>query len=147
VLFGDDAARVRIEDLPFVTVGPYHTNTKAGLAMARTLLRKSRNVNKQVFMITDGKPSAIYDRNGRLYLNSFGLDPKIVNRTLDEALACRREKITISTFMVTQDPYLVGFVEKLTEMNRGRAYYSSLDNLGEYIFVDYVRNRRRRMRG
>jgi uncharacterized protein with von Willebrand factor type A (vWA) domain len=113
--------------------------------MARSLLRRSRNVNKQVFMITDGKPSAIYDRNGRLYLNSFGLDPRIVNRTLDEAIACRREKIVISTFMVTQDPYLVRFVEKLTEMNKGRAYYSSLDNLGEYIFVDYVRNRRRRV--
>ena len=145
VLFGDDAQQVAIEELPFVSVGPYHTNTKAGLMMARNLLRKSRNVNKQVFMITDGKPSAIYDRNGRLYLNSFGLDPKIVNRTLDEAIACRREKITISTFMVTQDPYLVRFVETLTEMNRGRAYYSSLDKLGEYIFVDYVRNRRRRV--
>jgi uncharacterized protein with von Willebrand factor type A (vWA) domain len=145
VLFGDDARRVEIEELPFVSVGPYHTNTKAGLQMARSLLRRSRNVNKQVFMITDGKPSAIYDRNGRLYLNSFGLDPRIVNRTLDEAIACRREKIVISTFMVTQDPYLVRFVEKLTEMNKGRAYYSSLDNLGEYIFVDYVRNRRRRV--
>ena len=145
VLFGDDAKRVNIEDLPFVSVGPYHTNTKAGLQLARNILRRTRNVNKQIFMITDGKPSAIYDRNGRLYLNSFGLDPKIVNRTLDEAVACRREKITISTFMVTQDPYLEGFVEKLTEMNKGRAYYSSLDNLGEYIFVDYVRNRKRRL--
>ena len=146
VLFGDDAQKVQIEDLPYITVGPYHTNTKAGLLMARNILRRTRNANKQVFMITDGKPSAIYDRNGRLYLNSFGLDPKIVNRTLDEAMACRREKITISTFMVTQDPYLVGFVEKLTEMNQGRAYYSSLDNLGEYIFVDYVNNRRRRLK-
>ena len=145
VLFGDDAKRVNIEDLPFVSVGPYHTNTKAGLQVARDILRRTRNANKQVFMITDGKPSAIFDRNGRLYLNSFGLDPKIVNRTLDEAIACRRAKITISTFMVTQDPYLVGFVEKLTAMNKGRAYYSSLDNLGEYIFVDYVRNRHRRL--
>ena len=145
VLFGDDAKQVKIEDLPFVSVGPYHTNTKAGLLMARNILRRTRNVNKQIFMITDGKPSAIYDRNGRLYLNSFGLDPRIVNRTLDEAMTCRREKITISTFMVTQDPYLVGFVEKLTEMNHGRAYYSSLDSLGEYILVDYVKNRRRRV--
>ena len=145
VLFGDDAKRVNIEDLPFVSVGPYHTNTKAGLQVARDILRRTTNANKQVFMITDGKPSAIFDRHGRLYLNSFGLDPKIVNRTLDEAIACRRAKITISTFMVTQDPYLVGFVEKLTEMNKGRAYYSSLDNLGEHIFVDYVRNRRCRL--
>ena len=139
VLFGDDAKQVKIEDLPYVSVGPYHTNTKAGLLMARNILRRTRNVNKQIFMITDGKPSAIYDRNGRLYLNSFGLDPRIVNRTLDEAMTCRREKITISTFMVTQDPYLVGFVERLTEMNHGRAYYSSLDSLGEYILVDYVK--------
>ena len=145
VLFGDDATQVKIEDLPYVSVGPYHTNTKAGLLMARNILRRTRNANKQIFMITDGKPSAIYDRNGRLYLNSFGLDPRIVNRTLDEAMTCRREKITISTFMVTQDPYLVGFVEKLTEMNQGRAYYSSLDSLGEYILVDYVKNRRRRV--
>ena len=136
---------MKIEDLPYVSVGPYHTNTKAGLLMARNVLRRTRNVNKQIFMITDGKPSAIYDRNGRLYLNSFGLDPRIVNRTLDEAMTCRREKITISTFMVTRDPYLVGFVEKLTEMNHGRAYYSSLDSLGEYILVDYVKNRRRRV--
>lgn len=145
VLFGDDARQVNIEDLPFVSVGPYHTNTKAGLQVARNILRRTKNANRQVFMITDGKPSAIYERDGGLYLNSFGLDPKIVNRTLDEAIACRREKITISTFMVTEDPYLVGFVEKMTEMNKGRAYYSSLDNLGEYIFVDYVRNRKRKL--
>ena len=145
VLFGDDARRVNIEDLPFVSVGPYHTNTKAGLQVARNILRRTRNANKQVFMVTDGKPSAIYDPDGGLYLNSFGLDPKIVNRTLDEAIACRREKITISTFMVTEDPYLIGFVEKMTEMNKGRAYYSSLDNLGEYIFVDYVKNRRSKL--
>ncbi|MBI4553026.1 MAG: VWA domain-containing protein [Candidatus Latescibacteria bacterium] len=145
VLFGDQAKRVNVEDLPFVSVGPYHTNTKAALGLARNLLRRTRNVNKQVFMITDGKPSAIYEKNGRLYRNSFGLDPKIVNRTLDEAVACRREKITICTFMVAQDPYLMSFVQKLTEMNRGRAYFSSLDNLGEYILVDYVRNRKRRV--
>ncbi len=144
VVFGDDAKLVSVAELPFLTVGPFHTNTRAGLQLARNLLRRCRTVNKQIFMVTDGKPSAIFDDSGRLYKNSFGLDPRIVNRTLDEAVACRREKITISTFMVARDPYLVNFVEDLTKANRGRAYYSQLQNLGEFIFVDYIRNRRKR---
>jgi uncharacterized protein with von Willebrand factor type A (vWA) domain len=144
VVFGDDARLVSLNELPFLTVGPFHTNTRAGLRMARTLLRKRRTGNKQIFMVTDGKPSAIYDDAGRLYKNSFGLDPRIVNKTLDEAVACRREKIAISTFMVARDPYLIDFVQELTKANRGRAYYSTLDNLGEFIFVDYIRNRRKK---
>jgi len=144
-LFGDDAYQVEVDKLPYVSVGPYHTNTKAALQLAQSLLNHQRNPNKQIFMITDGKPSAIFDR-GRLYINSMGLDPKIVNRTIDEAARCRRQKITITTFMVTQDPYLVRFVKRLTEVNRGRAYYSALDKLGEYVFEDFVRNRRRRVR-
>jgi uncharacterized protein with von Willebrand factor type A (vWA) domain len=95
-------------------------------------------------MVTDGKPSAIFDGNGRLYKNSFGLDPKIVNKTLDEAVACRREHIPITTFMVARDPYLINFVEELTKANQGRAYYSSLSNLGEFVFVDYIRNRKKK---
>ncbi|HTY12263.1 MAG TPA: VWA domain-containing protein [Bacteroidota bacterium] len=144
VVFGDDAKLVSINELPFLNVGPYHTNTRAGLQLARNLLRRCGNVNKQIFMITDGKPSAMFDDAGRLYKNSFGLDPRIVNKTLDEAVACRREKITISTFMVARDPYLINFVEELTKANHGRAYYSSLNNLGQFIFVDYIRNRRKR---
>jgi uncharacterized protein with von Willebrand factor type A (vWA) domain len=97
-------------------------------------------------MVTDGKPSAIFEPNGRLYKNSFGLDPKIVNKTLDEAVACRREGITISTFMVARDPYLVNFVEDLTKSNRGRAYYSGLNELGETVFVDYIKNRRKKFK-
>jgi len=147
VVFGDDAKLVSVAELPFLTVGPYHTNTRAGLQLARNLLRRCRTVNKQIFMVTDGKPSAIFEDNGRLYKNSFGLDPRIVNKTLDEAVACRREKVTISTFMVARDPYLVNFVEDLTKANRGRAYYSQLQNLGEFIFVDYIRNRRKRFTG
>ena len=143
LLFGDDAQEVNLNELPFVSVGPFHTNTRAGLRMARSLLRRTRGANKQIFMITDGKPSAMFDDLGRLYKNSFGLDPRIVNKTLDEAVACRREKITISTFMVAQDPYLVNFVEELTKANHGRAYYTGLGKLGEMIFVDYIRNRRR----
>jgi Ca-activated chloride channel family protein len=144
VVFGDDAKLVSLAELPFLTVGPYHTNTRAGLQMARTLLRRKRMANKQIFMVTDGKPSAMFDENGRLYKNSFGLDPRIVNKTLDEAVACRREKITISTFMVARDSYLINFVEELTQANQGRAYYSGLQNLGEFVFVDYIRNRRKK---
>ncbi len=95
-------------------------------------------------MITDGKPSAIYEK-GELYKNPYGLDPKIVNRTLDEANLCRRNKVIVTTFMVTQDPYLVDFVDQFTQVNKGRAYYTSPQMLGEYIFVDYIKNRRRRM--
>jgi uncharacterized protein with von Willebrand factor type A (vWA) domain len=144
VTFGDVAQVVSINELPFLNVGPYHTNTRAGLQLARQLLRKCGNANKQIFMVTDGKPSAIFTEGGKLYKNSFGLDPRIVNKTLDEAVACRREKIPITTFMVARDPYLINFVEELTKANQGRAYYSSLNNLGEYVFVDYIRNRRKK---
>ena len=146
VLFGDDAVQVDVTDLATVSVGPFHTNTRAGLKMARSLLRRQRNANRQIFMVTDGKPSAMFERSGRLYKNSFGLDPKIVNKTLDEAIACRREGITISTFMVAQDSYLIDFVEELTRANMGRAYYTGLGKLGEMLFVDYIRNRKRTIR-
>ncbi len=144
VTFGDDAQLVSINELPFLSVGPFHTNTRAGLQLARQLLRKCGNANKQIFMVTDGKPSAMFTDSGKLYKNSFGLDPKIVNKTLDEAVACRREKIPITTFMVARDPYLINFVEELTKANQGRAYYSSLNNLGEFVFVDYIRNRKKK---
>jgi uncharacterized protein with von Willebrand factor type A (vWA) domain len=147
LLFGDEAREVNIHELPFVTVGPFHTNTRAGLQLARQLLKRKGNANKQVFMVTDGKPSAIFEPTGRLYKNSFGLDPKIVNKTLDEAVACRRDGITITTFMVARDPYLVNFVEELTKANHGRAYYSGLNQLGETVFVDYIRNRRKKFIG
>lgn len=143
--FGDDARMIEVRDIPYLKVGPFHTNTKAGLQLAQNVLRNQKHPNKQVFMITDGKPSAIFE-NGRLYKNSFGLDPKIVNQTLEEAAACKRQGIVITTFMVTEDPHLVRFVEELSRINSGRAYYSSLDNLGNYIFADYARNRRRNVR-
>jgi uncharacterized protein with von Willebrand factor type A (vWA) domain len=147
VTFGDEARLVSLAELPFLTVGPYHTNTRAGLQLARDLLRRKPFANKQIFMVTDGKPSAIFEAGGRLYKNSFGLDPKIVNKTLDEAVACRREHIPITTFMVARDSYLVNFVEELTKANCGRAYYSSLTNLGECVFVDYIRNRKKKFSG
>lgn len=144
VLFGDTAQQVRIKDLPYIGVGPYHTNTQAGLRMARQILLSRKHVNKQIFMITDGKPSMITRKNGQLYRNPMGLDPKIVNRTLDEAVICRKKKIPITTFMVTDDPYLQKFVQRLTELNRGRAYFSSVDNLGSYVIWDFVANRRKK---
>jgi uncharacterized protein with von Willebrand factor type A (vWA) domain len=144
VVFGDDAVEVKVSDIPFIAVGPFHTNTKAGATGAAALKRK-RNVSKQVFMITDGKPSAIFEY-GRIYKNPYDIDRKIVNKTLDEAVMCRRDKIAITTFMVAQDPWLVDFVNKMTEANHGRAYFSSLNKLGQYVFVDYIRNRKRHVR-
>jgi uncharacterized protein with von Willebrand factor type A (vWA) domain len=145
VLFGDEAKRVPLDQLVKIQVGPYHTNTKAGLQMAQRILAGRKGVNKQIFMITDGKPSAITE-NGRPYRNpSPWLDPKIVNKTLEEAAGCRRKAITITTFMLTNDRPLVEFVDKLTRLNRGRAYYSDLNQLGSYVFVDFVRNRRKRV--
>jgi uncharacterized protein with von Willebrand factor type A (vWA) domain len=145
VLFGDDAVEVPLRKLPYITVGPYHTNTRAGLMMAQRILAKARHPNKQVFMITDGKPSCMHE-NGRLYKNAFGLDPKIVNKTLEQAAICRRKGIEISTFMLAEHHELVGFVDKLTKVNRGRAYFSDLENLGQFVLVDYARNRKRRTR-
>lgn len=145
IAFGNTAWEVSIKDLPYLKVGPYHTNTLAGLELARHILQRKKNTNKQIFMITDGKPSAMF-KNGSLYKNSFGLDRKIVNRVLDEAVKCRRDDIDITTFMIAQDPYLQNFVRQLSEANKGKAYFASLDNLGGYIFEDYIRNRKKRMR-
>jgi Ca-activated chloride channel homolog len=145
IAFGNDAWSVTIDELPWLKVGPFHTNTLAGLELARHILQRRKNTNKQIFMITDGKPSAMYE-NGKLYKNSFGLDRKIVNRVLDEAVKCRREKISITTFMIASDPYLQNFVKELSEANSGRAYYASLDNLGGFLFEDYIRNRRKKVR-
>jgi uncharacterized protein with von Willebrand factor type A (vWA) domain len=145
VAFGNEAWQVDIEDLPYLKVGPYHTNTQQALQLARHILHRRKFANKQIFMITDGKPSCIIE-NGKMYKNSFGLDRKIVNKVLDEAVQCRRDKIDITTFMIARDPYLQNFVRELTEANKGRAYFASLDNLGGYIFEDYIRNRKRRVK-
>ncbi len=145
VAFGNEAWQISVEDLPYLKVGPYHTNTKQGLELARHILQRKKYANKQVFMITDGKPSCMFE-NGRLYKNSFGLDRKIVNKVLDEAVKCRRDKISITTFMIASDPYLQSFVREMTEANKGKAYFASLDNLGGYIFEDYIRNRRKNVK-
>ena len=142
VAFGNEAWKIEVKDLPYLKVGPYHTNTQHGLEVARSILQRKKFSNKQIFMITDGKPSCMFD-NGTLYKNSFGLDRKIVNKVLDEAVICRRKQIDITTFMIARDPYLQNFVRELTDANKGRAYYSSLNELGGYIFEDYIRNRRK----
>jgi uncharacterized protein with von Willebrand factor type A (vWA) domain len=143
VLFGDDAQQVSVRELPYVGAGPYHTNTRAGLRLAQDILARKKHLQKQIFMVTDGKPSCIFDDQGMLYKNPFGLDPRIVIKTLDEAKACRRKRIVITTFMLAQDSDLVRFVDELTQVNRGRAYYASAERLGGFVFVDYIRNRRR----
>jgi len=145
VAFGNDAWEIEVEDLPYLDAGPYYTNTRAGLRRARTILHRRNNRNKQIFMITDGKPSC-HIEDGQMYQNAFGLDRKIVNNVLDEAVVCRRENITITTFMIARDPGLQDFVRTLTEANRGRAYYAELDDLGSFLFEDYVRNRRKHVR-
>lgn len=145
VLFGDDAKEIPIRDLAYCGVGPYHTNTHAGLRMARHILMRKKHANKQIFMLTDGKPTALFQGN-ELYLNPFGLDRKIVAKTLDEAAECRRHGIVISTFMLARDPELMRFVERLTEVNHGRAYFSALGDLEQSVLVDFLRNRRSRFR-
>lgn len=145
IVFGNEAWEINIEDLPYLKVGPYHTNTLQGLERARHLLQRKKFSNKQIFMITDGKPSCIIE-NGKLYKNSFGLDRKIVNKVLDEAVKCRREQIPITTFMIASDPYLQSFVREMTEANKGKAYFASLDELGGYIFEDYIENRKKNVK-
>ena len=142
ITFGNDARQIELKDLPYLQVGPYHTNTVAGLQLAQDILRRRKNKNKQIFMITDGKPSCLKEADG-YYMNSFGLDRKIVNKTLNEAAICRRLKIPITTFMIAQDPYLQQFVEEFTETNNGKAFYTSLNGLGDFLFQDFENNKRK----
>jgi uncharacterized protein with von Willebrand factor type A (vWA) domain len=146
LVFGNDAWTIHVKDLPYLQVGPYHTNTVAGLELAMELLRKRKNPNKQIFMITDGKPTCIKEGD-EYYKNSFGLDEKILNRTLDLAWKCRRLKIPVTTFMIAQDPWLQQFVQDFTEANQGRAFFSGLKGLGDFVFKDFQLNRRKRSKG
>ncbi|MCK7555629.1 VWA domain-containing protein [Chitinophaga sedimenti] len=142
IVFGNDAWQIEIKDLPYLQVGPYHTNTVAGLEMAMDILRRRRNPNKQIFMITDGKPTCL--KVGRQYYkNSFGLDRKILNRTLNLAAQCKKLKIPITTFMVATDPWLQQFVKEFTETNNGKAFFSGTDKLGQFLFYDFENNKRK----
>jgi Ca-activated chloride channel homolog len=144
LVFGDDAWQIEIKDLPYLQVGPYHTNTVAGLELAMDILRKRKNNNKQIFMITDGKPTCI-KQGIRYYKNAFGLDPKILAKTLTLATQLRKIKIPVTTFMIATDPYLKTFVRDFTKANNGNAYYSSLQGLGNLVFEDFKRNRRKNL--
>jgi Ca-activated chloride channel homolog len=142
VVFGNDAWPVEIKDLPYLQVGPYHTNTVAGLELAMDILRRRKNPNKQIFMITDGKPTCL-KVGKRYYKNSFGLDRKITSRCLNLAAQCKKIKIPITTFMIATDPYLQRFVQEFTETNNGKAFFASLDRLGAFIFRDFESGKRK----
>lgn len=146
LVFGNDAWTIPIKELPYLQVGPYHTNTVAGLQLAMDILRRKRNTNKQIFMITDGKPSCVRERNGDYYKNSNGLDSYITDKCYNQAAQARKLHIPITTFMIASDPYLQQFVNKFTKANQGKAFYTGLKGLGEMIFEDYQNNRKKRIR-
>ena len=160
MLFHDSAEEVPLSKLGSVKVGPYHTNTCEGLKLARRMLMAQRKDMRQIIMITDGKPSALFvegdafslsrkkgeSEGRRLYKNSMGLDPVIIDATLAEAAACRKSGIMINTFMLTDDYYLVEFVKKLTEIGQGKAYFTTCNKLGEYVMMDFMNGKTRRVR-
>ena len=142
VVFGNDAWPIEVKDLPYLQVGPYHTNTVAGLELAMDILRRRRNPNKQIFMITDGKPTCL-KIGKQYYKNSFGVDRKILTRCMALATQCKKAKIPITTFMIASDPYLQKFVAEFTETNNGKAFFASLDKLGAFIFRDFESGKRK----
>ena len=142
VVFGNDAWSIEIKDLPYLQVGPYHTNTVAGLELAMDILRRRKNNNKQIFMITDGKPTCL-KIGGKYYKNSFGLDRKVVSRCINLAAQCKKLKIPITTFMIASDPYLQSFVQEFTETNQGKAFFATLDKLGSFVFRDFESGKRK----
>jgi uncharacterized protein with von Willebrand factor type A (vWA) domain len=142
VVFGNDAWPVEIKDLPYLQVGPYHTNTVAGLELAMDILRRRKNPNKQIFMITDGKPTCL-KIGKKYYKNSFGLDRKVTSRCMNLAAQCKKLKIPITTFMIATDPYLQRFVQEFTETNNGKAFFASLDKLGAFLFKDFESGKRK----
>ncbi|RZJ34799.1 MAG: hypothetical protein EOO51_08050 [Flavobacterium sp.] len=146
LVFGNDAWPIAIRDLPYLQVGPFHTNTVAGLQLAMDLLRRKRNTNKQIFMITDGKPSCVRESDGTYYMNSNGLDDYIVDKCYAMAQQARKLHIPITTFMIANDPYLQRFVNQFTQANQGKAFYTGLKGLGEMIFEDYETNRKKRIK-
>ncbi len=145
LVFGDDAWPVQVGEIPYLQVGPYHTNTVAGLQLALDILRKRKAPNKRIFMITDGKPSCLKESDGTYYKNSFGLDEYIVSKCLNMAAQCRRMQIPITTFMIARDPYLQQFVKKFTAANKGKALYVGLKNLGQIILEDFENNRTKKL--
>ncbi len=141
VVFGNDAWQVDLKDLPYLQVGPFHTNTVAGLELAMDILRRRKQKNRRIVMITDGKPSCL-KIDGEYYMNSVGLDEYITARTLDAAMRARKAHIPITTFMIANDPYLQHFVARFTEVNQGRAFYTGLQGLADMVFRDHAGNRK-----
>ena len=138
ILFHDSAEEVPLSQLARVKVGPYYTNTREGLRLAQRILQRQRKDMKQIVMITDGKPSALTLEDGRIYKNAFGLDPLVVSQTLEEVSKCKRAGVLINTFMLASDYGLVQFVQKVTEMCRGKAYFTTPYTLGQYLLMDYM---------
>ena len=141
VLFHDSAEELPISQLPRVKVGPHYTNTREGLRLSRRILERQRKDMKQIVMITDGKPSALTLPDGRIYKNAFGLDPLVVSETLEEVNRCKRSNVMINTFMLASDYGLMQFVQKVTAMCRGKAYFTTPDTLGEYLLMDYMQRK------
>ena len=141
VLFHDSAEELPIRQLPRVKVGPHYTNTREGLRLSRRILERQRKDMKQIVMITDGKPSALTLPDGRIYKNAFGLDPLVVSETLDEVNRCKRSNVMINTFMLASDYGLMQFVQRVTQMCRGKAYFTTPDTLGEYLLMDYMQRK------
>jgi Ca-activated chloride channel family protein len=143
VLFHDSAEEVPLGELARVQVGPYYTNTREGLRLAQRILSQQKKDMRQIVMITDGKPSALTLEDGRIYKNAFGLDPFVVSETLEEVNKCKRANIMINTFMLATDYSLVNFVQKITQMCRGKAYFTTPQNLGQYLLMDFMQRKTR----
>jgi Ca-activated chloride channel family protein len=141
VLFHDSAEEMPVSQLARVKVGPFYTNTREGLRLAQRILARQRKDMKQIVMITDGKPSALTLPDGRIYKNAFGLDPLVVSETLEEVARCKRSNVMINTFMLASDYGLIQFVHKVSEMCRGKAYFTTPDTLGEYLLMDYMQRK------
>ncbi len=143
VLFHDTAEEIRMSELARLQVGPYYTNTRDGLILAQRILNQEKKDMKQIIMITDGKPSALTLDDGRIYKNAFGLDPLVISRTMEEVSRCKRQGILINTFMLATDPALVNFVRQVTQLCKGKAYFTTPMTLGEYLLVDYMNRKTR----
>ena len=141
VLFHNGAEEIPLERLARAQVGPYHTNTAEGLRLAQKILKRQNKEMKQIVMITDGKPSAITLPGGKLYRNAYGLDPLVLGETLREVGSCRRNGIQINTFMLARDPELVAFVQRVSAMTRGKAYFTTPHTIGRYVLLDYQSRR------
>lgn len=143
VLFHDSAEEIPLSELARIQVGPYYTNTREGLRLARRILAREKKDMRQIVMITDGKPSALTLDDGRIYKNAFGLDPLVVSQTLEEVGRCKRSSILINTFMLASDYSLIHFVQKVTELCRGKAYFTTPLTLGQYLLMDYMQKKTR----